>query len=92
MTHDKKPQICMISFPFHCSKDTGRGLDRVLYEWVRLIPTRPDTVRLNLLDQGFSRSVQAAALKSLNFVCGLLFARADLYHALTFPRTGGHSG
>jgi glycosyltransferase involved in cell wall biosynthesis len=76
-------KLCLICYPYFPSRDTGRGLDRYLFELNRnLLELRP-AVKLHLLHQGFSRGAFCAAFKQSRLIADLLLVKSDIYHAAT---------
>ncbi len=75
--------LCLMSYPYYPSKDTGRGHDRYIFELKENITKVCSGINLNLLHQGFSRGVLIAGIKLFRFVTDLLFTEADLYHAIS---------
>jgi glycosyltransferase involved in cell wall biosynthesis len=76
-------KLCLLCYPYYPSRDTGKGLDRYIFELNQNIAkVRPD-INLHLLHQGFSRGILTAGIKLFKFIADLLFTNADLYHAIS---------
>jgi len=75
--------LCLICYPYYPSKDTGRGHDRYIFELKQNIDKVSSGFKVRLLQQGFSRGVSAAGTKLFKLIVDLLFAKADLYHAIS---------
>lgn len=75
-------KLCVVSFPYHSSRTTGRGLDRYTCELVENITSQSANVRLRLVDEGPSGSVAAAGKKVLGFLRSVFAERDDIYHAI----------
>jgi len=73
--------VCLMCHPYFPSKDTGRGVDRYAFELQQnIIKTHPG-INLRILHNGFAQAVLKVGIKQLKFMAGLLFVKADLYHA-----------
>jgi glycosyltransferase involved in cell wall biosynthesis len=76
-------KLCLMCYPYYPSKDSGKGLDRYIFELQKNIEAvRPDT-NLRLLHQGFAKGILTAASKLCKVVAELLFTKADVYHAIS---------
>jgi len=78
-------KVCLICYPFFPSKDTGRGVDRYVFELQAGIKRLCPEIKLHPLHQGFSKGVLAAGVKGLKLLAPLAFTKADLYHAVSPP-------
>lgn len=74
---------CLISYPYYSSRETGRGHDRYIFELYEGIKKLSPDFEPRLLHQGFSKSMGVAALKQPRLVSDLLFAKDNLYHAMS---------
>jgi glycosyltransferase involved in cell wall biosynthesis len=76
----------VLCFPYHASKDTGRGHDRYAYELVQNLALSAN-VHVQSVDQGYSKGTVAAAGKLARLALDLRASRTDVYHAIS--PTGG---
>lgn len=73
--------VSVLTFPYHSSKTTGRGHDRYTAEVVENLLSTGD-LRVNLVDQGFSKGALYAVPKLYGLARDLFRERADVYHAI----------
>jgi glycosyltransferase involved in cell wall biosynthesis len=76
-------KLCLMCYPYYPSRDTGKGLDRYIFELQQNIAKVRSDANLRLLHQGFFKGVLPAALKLFHFIADLLFTKADVYHAIS---------
>src|SRR5512139_241231 len=76
-------KLCLLCYPYYPSRDTGKGLDRYIFELKQNIAKVSPDIKLRLLHQGFSKGVLTAGSKLFKFIADLLFTKADLYHAIS---------
>jgi len=73
--------VAVVCFPYHSSKDTGRGHDRYIFELVENLKAHGNGVNVRLIDSGFAQGAFAAATKLTKLTADLLSQKADVYHA-----------
>lgn len=76
-------QLCLMCYPYFPSNDTGRGHDRYIFELRRNIVKAFPDIKMNLLQQGFSKGVLVAGIRLFKLVADLLYIKADGYHAIS---------
>ncbi|HYQ43189.1 MAG TPA: glycosyltransferase family 1 protein [Polyangiaceae bacterium] len=74
-------ELCLVCYPFFPTKDSGRGVDRYLYELIENL--RGLRTNLRVLEQGSSVGAWAAGQKLCRLVADLLSVRSGVYHAVT---------
>lgn len=74
-------ELCLVCYPFYPTKDSGRGVDRYLYELIGNLRALRTNVRV--LEQGSSVGAWAAGQKLCRLVADLLSAKSGVYHAVT---------
>ncbi|HET9957132.1 MAG TPA: glycosyltransferase family 4 protein, partial [Polyangiaceae bacterium] len=75
--------VSVLCFPYYPSRDTGRGHDRYILELVENLQALGDELRVDVVEQGFSKGVLAAGGKVLRLAAELLSKRSDVYHAIS---------
>ena len=73
--------LCLLCHPYYPSEDTGRGVDRYIFELQQNILRICPEINLRVLHHGFAHAVLKVGIKQLRFIADLLFIKADLYHA-----------
>jgi len=76
-------ELCVVCYPFYPTKDSGRGVDRYLFELIENL--RAANVVVRVLEQGSSVGAWAAGKKLCRLVADLLSAKAGVYHAVSTP-------
>jgi glycosyltransferase involved in cell wall biosynthesis len=75
-------KACLICHPYYPSNDSGRGIDRYIYEICRNFESLSGRIELNVLHRGFSKTtLRGSGTKELWLVRDLVLTKADLYHA-----------
>jgi len=78
-------ELCLLCYPFFPTKDTGRGVDRYLFELIANLRALGTDVSVRVLEQGSSVGAWAAGKKLCGLVADLLSVKAAVYHAVTPP-------
>ena len=78
-------ELCLVCYPFYPTKDSGRGVDRYLFELIENLRQLSADVRVRVLEQGSSVGTWAAGKKLCGLVADLLAAKAGVYHAVSTP-------
>jgi len=76
-------ELSLLCYPFYPTKDTGRGVDRYLFELIENLRALRTNVRV--IEQGSSVGALAAGKKLLGLAANLLSAKGAVYHAATPP-------
>ena len=78
-------ELCLVCYPFYPTKDSGRGVDRYLFELIENLRLLSADARVRILEQGSSMGAWAAGKKLMGLVGGLISAKSAVYHAVTPP-------
>jgi len=76
-------ELCVVCYPFYPTKDSGRGVDRYLFELIENLRASNAVVRV--LEQGSSVGAWAAGRKLLGLVADLFSTKSGVYHAVSTP-------
>jgi glycosyltransferase involved in cell wall biosynthesis len=76
-------RLSLISYPYHSSKQTGRGHDRYVAEVVENTSRAHPEVALNVVDTGFAANQLDGLLRLPKQALRILRAEADIYHAIS---------
>ena len=76
-------ELCIVCYPFYPTKDSGRGVDRYLFELIENL--RASSANVRVLEQGSSVGAWAAGKKLCRLVADLFSAKAGVYHAVSTP-------
>src|SRR6478609_647125 len=77
-------ELCVVCYPFYPTKDSGRGVDRYLFELIENLRSLAGT-SVRVLEQGSSVGPWAAGKKLCRLVADLVSAKSAVYHAVTPP-------
>jgi glycosyltransferase involved in cell wall biosynthesis len=78
-------ELCLVCYPFYPTKDSGRGVDRYLFELIENLRSLSADVSVRVLEQGSSVGAWAAGKKLCGLAYDLLSQKAAVYHAVTPP-------
>ena len=78
-------ELCLVCYPFYPTKDSGRGVDRYLFELIENLRSLSGGARVRVVEQGSSTGAWAAGKKLCGLVLDLLSAKAGVYHAVSTP-------
>ena len=78
-------ELCLVCYPFYPTKDSGRGVDRYLFELIENLRPLAAGARLRVLEQGSSVGAWAAGKKLWRLARDLLSSKSDVYHAVSTP-------
>ena len=78
-------ELGLVCYPFYPTKDSGRGVDRYLFELIENLGALGTNVRLRVLEQGSSVGAMAAGKKLWRLGLDLLSAKSAVYHAVSTP-------
>jgi glycosyltransferase involved in cell wall biosynthesis len=84
MTNDRNYELGIICYPFFPTRDSGRGVDRYLYELIQNREERGGAT-WRVLDQGGSYGNLASASKAVVLAKQVLTARSEVYLAVSPP-------
>jgi glycosyltransferase involved in cell wall biosynthesis len=76
-------RLSLLSYPYHASKDTGRGHDRYVAEVVDNTRSECKDVALTVIDPGFAKDTLHGLLRLPQQAVDMLRADADVYHAIS---------
>ncbi|HYP77281.1 MAG TPA: glycosyltransferase family 1 protein [Polyangiaceae bacterium] len=76
-------ELCLVCYPFFPTKDSGRGVDRYLFELIENL--RSFGANLRVLEQGSSVGAWAAGKKLCRLTLDLLSVKSGVYHAVSTP-------
>ena len=79
-------ELCLVCYPFYPTKDSGRGVDRYLFELIENLRSSTD-VHVRVLEQGSSTGAWAAGKKLCGLAIDLMSVKSAVYHAVT-PSAG----
>lgn len=77
-------ELCVVCYPFYPTKDSGRGVDRYLFELIENLRTLAGA-SVRVLEQGSSVGALAAGKKLGRLVADFLSVKSAVYHAATPP-------
>jgi len=72
-----------LSYPYHASKDTGRGHDRYVAELADNTRSECNGIALTVIDPGFAKNTLHGLLRLPLQAVEMLRADADVYHAIS---------
>jgi glycosyltransferase involved in cell wall biosynthesis len=78
-------ELCLLCYPFYPTKDSGRGVDRYVFELIENLRSLSAEVKVRVVEQGSSVGAWAAGKKLCGLVRDLLSAKAGVYHAVSTP-------
>jgi glycosyltransferase involved in cell wall biosynthesis len=78
-------ELSVVCYPFHPTKDSGRGVDRYCYELLEQHATAGEAVKVKVLDQGLSTGTVASGKKLFSLVADLFSVKSEVYHAVSPP-------
>jgi glycosyltransferase involved in cell wall biosynthesis len=76
-------RLSLITYPYHSSKDTGRGHDRYIAELVDNTAAECKHVAIDVIDTGLAKNTLDGALRLPLQALEMWSSRADVYHAIT---------
>jgi len=78
-------ELGFVCYPFHPTKDSGRGVDRYCWELLEHYRAHPGHASIRSLEQGTSVGTWASGTKLVTLAKDLLRTHADVYHAVSPP-------
>jgi glycosyltransferase involved in cell wall biosynthesis len=78
-------ELCLVCYPFYPTKDSGRGVDRYLFELIENLRSHSVNLRVRVLEQGSSVGAWAAGKKLCRLVLDLLTVKSAVFHAVSTP-------
>jgi glycosyltransferase involved in cell wall biosynthesis len=78
-------ELCIVCYPFHPTKDSGRGVDRYCYELLENHRSAQRNAIVKVLEQGTSTGAWASGKKLCGLVADLFSVKSAVYHAVSPP-------
>jgi len=78
-------ELCLVCYPFHPTKDSGRGVDRYCYELLENRAISSPSAHVKVLEQGTSVGTWASGKKLWTLIADLISVRSAVYHAVSPP-------
>jgi glycosyltransferase involved in cell wall biosynthesis len=80
-------EVSLVCYPFHPTKETGRGVDRYLFELIENLRASSPDIKLRVIEQGSSEGTLASGTKLGRLLWELRSLRSGAYHAAS-PAAG----